>query len=1058
MRKVILTLLVVLAFVLNATAQTRTVTGKVTDEKGVPLAGVSVTTTDLKSGTKTDAQGNYSISVDEKTKNLVFSSINFETRTASAKAGATVSLVSSEKKLEEIVVVGYGTKSTREVTGSISKVAGAKIAGEPVASFEQALAGKTAGVQISLGSGVLADRTAIRVRGINSISSSSQPLVVIDGIPQIPVTNLNAFNTGNGTRFDPLALLNANDIESIEVLKDAGAAAIYGSRGSNGIILVTTKKGRKGAIRVSVDSKTSFSSAAKLPPLLNGDDFIAIQNEKGANRFGASSAYATMAKNSDVNGDGVNDRTNWNDYAYQSHAMTYDNAVSISGGAENLSVYGSVRYLKQQGITAGNGLQSGQARLNLDVTPKKWFKAGIQLAYTKTLNIGVLTDGFIAGTTVTGWQSVPTVSPFSPAGQFGYNLTSAGLLGLGNNTTVVGGVNFLPSASYYPNIAANTKLNRNNNTAEQVNATVYGEIQFVKGLKLTSKFGVQNLSNFEDQYSSPFVSGNGFTYNGLVQEQRQDYKSWVWQNYLNYDHVFASKHKVGFTAGTEYQRRNFNSQYTGAGNFTDPFFQNVIGGTYTNTQPGSTTVLDFTDGNISSNGLISYFGRVNYTFNNKYYVEGAVRSDGFSAFAKGKEFGTFKSVTLGWELTKESFLSNSRWLNFLKIRGSYGDVGNSNGIADYASKTLYRGAGYTSLNGLGITQAGNASLKWEKAKKTNVGVEAAVWKNRISVVADYFENDINDLILSAPTLYTVGIPNSSILYNIGGMTNKGTEFTLNITPVSTKDFTWTSSFNYTHIKNKVTGLVPANKNADIQGTYNVASVGKALGTYYMPKWAGVDAATGNPQWYAADGSIKRYNFGATGSALWTNEKGTPVAALAGSDYQYINKGGLPTFYGGWENNFTYKNFDLSIVANYQGGNYIYNASKSGMLTNQFSNNFTDILRRWQKPGDVTDIPRLWLNDQTANQVSTRFLEKGDFIRVRTITFGFSATKDIIEKIGFTNARFYVTVFNPFVITNYSGLDPDVNTSGTTQSNIALGIDSRGTPQPRTMTLGVNFTF
>ncbi len=1044
---------------ISTNAQQKTITGKVTDDKGLPLEGVTVAAG--KVGAKTDKEGNYNLSAPDKTKSLKFSIINFDTKTMSINGNVVNAVLAyTDKQLEEVVVIGaYGQiKTVRENTGAISKVFGNKISGEPVSSFDQALAGKTAGVQISLGSGVLADRTAIRVRGINSISTSSQPLIVIDGIPQNNAPNLNGFNSGNGTRFDPLALINPNDIESIEILKDAGSSVIYGSRAANGVILVNTKKGKNGTVRVTIDSKTSFSSPSSLPSLLNGDDFNTIQNEKGANRFGASSAYASMAKNSDIDGDGIPDRTNWNEYTYRSNAMTYDNSLSFSGGSDNMSLYGSARYIRQEGITVGNSLQTGQARLNIEVTPKKWFKTGLQAYYSKTENNGILTDGFIAGATITGWQSIPNVAVYNPSGPLGYNLTAAGLLGLGNNTSTIGGVNYLPSASYYPNIVSQLELNRNQNIAEQINATVYAEIQFIKGLKFTTKVGIQNISNLEDQYSSPFNAGLGFTYNGLVQDQRQDRKQWVWQNYLNFDKLIAKKHKVSFTGAIENQKNSFQSQYTGAGNFTDPFFRNIVDNAYTNTQPGSTTILDFTGGNLRNNGLISYIGRVGYSYNSKYFIEGSLRRDGYSAFGEDNKFGNFSSISAAWDVTKEAFMANFKFLSLFKIRGSIGTVGNSNGITDYASRTLFSGASYTSLNGLGITQAGNSTLRWESAKKSDIGFEAKFLKNRINVVYDYFETDISNLILAAPTLYTVGIPSSSIFYNIGGMTNKGYEITLNLTPVQTKDFTWLSSFNFTSINNRVTALVSSNNNADIVSGVNVASVGKPLGTFFIPNWAGVDAATGNPQWYGANGAIKRYNFGATGTAIWTDDKGTPTSALSGGDFQYQNKGGLPTYYGGWSNTFTYKQFDLNIDINYQGGNYVYNSSKAGMLTNAFSNNFTAIKDRWQKPGDITDIPKLWLGDNTANQASTRWLEKGDFIRIRTVGIGYSLAPYLLQKIGFSAARFYVQSFNPYVRTKYSGLDPDVNTAGTIQSNTALGIDNRASPQTRTITLGVAASF
>lgn len=1058
MRKVT-SLFFLLLVMLMLHAQQRVITGKVVDDKGNPVANATISVKGTSTLVMSGDDGSFTVPVAVNSKTLVVSYVGMADREISigSSNSVTVALTQTGRDLQEVVVVGYGTKTVREISGAMSKVSGAKVAAEPVSSFQQALAGKTAGVQISLGTGVLADRTAIRVRGINSISSSSQPLIVIDGIPQNPATNLNGFNSGNGTRFDPLSMVNPNDIESIDVLKDAGASVIYGSRASNGVILITTKKGRKGSVKTTIDSKAGWAVASKTPDLLNASEFISITNEKGANRFGANSAYANMARVSDIDGDGHNDETNWNDMIYRT-AFTTDNTISLSGGAEKLSFYGSARFLKQEGITIGNRLTTGQTRLNIDVSPKNWFKSGLQIAYNKTKNNGILSDGFIAGTSVSGWMAPPNVSVQNPSHITGYNLTANGLLGLGNNVTSVNGVSFLPNASYFNNVVPTIKFSRNDNTADDIRANIYGEIQPVRNVKLTSKFGMQNISNFEDQYSPPFINGLGSAYNGLIQNMRRFFEQWVWQNYANYDFTLNNVHKIGLTAGTEYQKNLFRFSYNGAANFTDPFYVHVVTGAYTNSLPNSTSVLDLTDGNINENASISYFGRASYTFASKYFVEGSLRRDGFSGFGAGYQFGTFPSISLGWDVTREGFLNDVAWLNHLKIRGSYGTVGNSNGVGNYGSLTLFGGASYTSLNGLRITQAGNQDLRWEKSTKTNIGFDANLWNNRVNIVADYFVNDINDLILQAPTLHTVGIPLSSITTNTGGMYNKGIELTLNATPYTSKSFNWTTSFNFTRIKNRVTGLIPTNNHADLTSSIAVASVDKPLGTFFLPRWAGVDAATGNPMWYAKNGSIKRYNFGATGANLWTDDKGTPVAALGTADYVYLDKSGLPNFYGGWDNTFSYKAFDLNIAAVYQGGNYIYNASKSSMLSNQFTNNFSSILDRWQKPGDNTDVPRLWLNDNTANQSSTRFLEKGDFLRIRTITLGYNFERNILNKIGVDGARFYVQAFNPLVFTKYSGLDPDVSTNGTSQNNIALGLDNRATPQFRSTTIGINITF
>jgi len=686
----------------------------------------------------------------------------------------------------------------------------------------------------------------------------------------------------------------------------------------------------------------------------------------------------------------------------------------------------------------------------------------MELSYTKTLNNGILSDRYTAGSTV-GWQAFPNVAVRNPAGPAGYNLTTTtpiGIMGWGNNlrTVSVNGTNTALFSAVNP-IAA-VDLTRQNNTAQEIRANIYGEIQPIKGLKLTTKFGIQYLDNLEDQYTSPYLSGLGQPYNGLVQDQDQQNRLWDWQNYLSYDKLFG-KHKVSFVGGSEYQKNNYFYLYTGAANFSDPFFKYIIDNAYTNVQPGTNppVTLNLTGGNLNSSGLESYFGRLSYSFASKYFIEGSLRRDSYSGFGQDYKWGTFPSVSLGWEITKENFMRDIRFLDYMKIRGSYGKVGNSRGVGPYDSYTLYGGAAYAAVTGLGNIQAGNAALRWESSNKTDIGFDATFLKGKFNLTVDYFKNDINNLILKAPTLYTVGIPGSGIISNIGGMYNKGLEITLGANLFVTKDFRWTSSLNYTNIKNKVTGLIPSNGNADlgsIETTFYYASVGRALGVTKLPVWAGVDAATGNPMWYAKDGSIKRYNF-AAGSGTWTDDKGNPVGALTSDDNVYQeNKSGLPKWYGGWDNTFSYKNFDLSISLMYQGGNYLYNQTRATLLSNAFLNNTTEIKNRWTKAGDKTDIARLWLLDNTANQASTRFLEKGDFLKVRTISISYNMGKNIMNKIGFESLRLFGQVFNAFTITGYKGADPEVNTNRF--DNIGVGYDLRNVPQNRTFTFGIQASF
>lgn len=1040
----------------SAMAQDRTITGTVTDqEDGKPLPGVTVRIKGTKIGTQTSANGKYSLGVPQGTTSIEFSYLGYVTQSKAVGAGdvVNIAIVSDSKALTEVVVVGYGVRAVKDVNGAIGSVSGKQIAEQPVESFDKALSGKTAGVQISSSGGTLGDGVSIRVRGVNSISTSSLPLVVIDGIPTSSAENLNGFNSGNGTRYDPLALINPNDIESIEVLKDAGAAVLYGSRAANGVILVTTKKGKNGTSKIEVSSKVSFSTASNKPNLLGGDDFNTINNEKVKNKYGATAPI--VAKDSDIDGDGVPDRTDWMDEVFRL-GTSYDNNVSVSGGSDKASYYGSVRYADQTGILYGNKLKTGSARINLDVRPKKWLRSGVELSFTKSLNYGLLTDGYLAGAAISGYNAPPTVSVYNPAGPKGYNLTTAapiGYLGLGNNITSVNGTSLIGNRVYNP--IATIDLQRNQNTPQQIIGNVFMEVSPIAGLKITSKFGIDYISNFEDQYSTPLIAGLGLSYGGLVQDQILSRDQWVWQNFATYDKTIAEKHRISLTGGAEYQYNKNRLIYVSANNFADPFFQDVLDGAYTGTVPGTEEILLASGGSLNSTGLESYFGRAGYTFDNKYFIEGAFRADAFSGFGEANKWGKFPSVSAGWVASEESFLQDNKYIDYLKFRGSYGLVGNSRGVSAYAARTLYSGGAYTSVNGFSSSQLGNANLKWEASKKFNIGFDLNTLDKRVNIVVDYFSTNVSDLILNAPVLYTVGVPNSTIISNIGTMRNRGIEFTLNTVNIKKKDFSWTSSFNYTFVKNKVLSLVTTNNNADLPSASTVASIGRPLGTYKLYNWAGVDPNNGYPMWYAADGSTRTWN---QVTSKYMNADGTDGKALTAADQQYQEgKTGTPTWYGGFDNTFTYKDFDLGFSFVYQGGNYLYNSSYSGLLTNTFQNNDARIMDRWTTPGQVTDVPRVSSGDNPSNQASTRFLEKGDFLRLRTIAIGYNLKPLWAEKAGMSNMRISAQVYNAFVITGYSGVDPEVN-SNRNNSNLATGYDNRAIPQPRTFTLALNASF
>lgn len=1048
-------------------AQSRSVSGRVTDQKtGEGLPGVTVLLKGTANGVSTTADGNFVLTVPTTDGTLTFSSVGYTTqeRQLGSETQFRINLAADAKQIDEVVVTGYGgSQDVKDITGSISKVGAQAFLNQPVQSFDQALTGRTAGVQINSTGGALADQTAIRIRGVNSISNGAGPLIVVDGVPINTRDNANTFNGGNGTRYNPLADINPNDIESVEVLKDASAAAIYGSRAANGVLIITTKRGKAGQNRVSVNSYIGFQQAVRKPNLLEADDFITINNEKAANRSAGSALNgirnpnipATIAAFPDLNGDGTPDRvdTNWLDQIFRT-GVIQDYQLALSGGTDKASYYGSGNWTDQKGILYANRLRRGSFRLNVDVTPKPWLKAGISGSYSKTLNNGVLTDGYLAGATFSGYNAPPNLPVYNADGS--YYLNPIGNLGNGGNN--IGYV-----LNNYNNVRGVLDLQRNDNISQRTLANGYLTIIPIKGLSLTSRYGIDYLSNFEDQYSSPVLSGLGRALGqGLVQDNQLNRNQFNWQNYVNYDRTFGTNHSLGLTAGVEFQETDEKQIYTPAADFADPKFKEILDGLFTSMLSGG--------GSHIRNGFQSYFGRANYSFGSRYYLSFSARYDGSSVFGADNRYGFFPGGSVGWRISDEKFFqawNSAGRVNDLKLRASYGLVGNSNGIGSYASRTLIGGGQYADANGFSITQVGNPALRWETSKKLDIGIDASFLDNRLGLVVDYFNNQISGLALAAPALRTTGVPNTTslttatIIRNVGEMYNRGLEVTLNTVNVrAANGFQWTSSFNATWIKNRVEALATPN---DIISGQQRASAGRALSVYYLPVWAGVNPANGNAQFYAADGTIKQYDaaYATTNAAgtttttgRWLTQAGDATSAISTADYQYQQKGGIPTWYGGFDNTFSFKGIELGIFLQYSGGNYIYNATRSGLMTTFLNNNIAEIKDRWTTPGQETNVQKLVLQDNVSTQASTRWLENGNFLRFRQVSLGYNLPKNLATRFGLNNLRVYGLIQNLYAFTKYTGTDPEVNSNRT--NNISYGTDNRSTPQPRSFTLGLNF--
>jgi TonB-linked SusC/RagA family outer membrane protein len=1038
-------------------AQTRAVSGRVIDQKtGEGLPGATVLLKGTTTGISTNADGNFTLTVPDNGGTLVISSVGMVTQEIPLgnRTTVSVSLATDNKQLTEVVVTGYGgSQDVKDITGSIATVKAEKLLLQPVVSVDQALQGRVAGLNVNTTSGTLGDVSAIRIRGANSLSNSSQPLVVLDGVP------LNTTDQGNvlNTRYNPLADINPNDIASVEVLKDASASAIYGSRAANGVLVITTKRGKSGTNRVSVNSFYGLQQAVRTPKLLNGDDFELINNEKAANaRVGSVGAPGNIGNTSipaggiaadiDVNGDGIPDRTDWIKEIFRT-GRQQNYQAALSGGNEFATYYGSADWNDQQGIIIQNRLRRGSGRLSLDLTPKKWLKAGTTLSYAKTYNQGVNGEGALAGATVSGYTAPPNVPVYNPDGT--YYLNNLGNLGNGNNALPG---SYAPNAYY--NIPAVLRLNRNDNTSERTLGNVYLTVIPLKGLSLTTKYGIDYNTNFEDQYSSPIIGDLGRAYNGLVQDYNTTRTQFNWQNYVNYDRVFADKHNVSLTAGAEYQETRTKRIYSVANDFADPRFQSILDNLSSGTLTGG--------GQEFNVGFQSYFARANYNFADKYYASFVIRSDASSVYGADNQRGYFPSGSVGWRISQESFLKNVTFLNDLKIRGSYGLVGNSNGLGSYAARTLIGGGRYTDLNGFSPTQVGNPELKWETSKKLDVGFDAAFLSNRLNVTFDYYNNNIDGLALAARVLATTGIPGTSITRNIGSMFNRGVELAINTTNVRMENsFTWSTNFNISVNRNRITALATP---TDIISGNQRAQINNQLGVYFLPRWAGVNPANGNAMFLDANDNVKQFDAaysanGTTNSGRWLTMNGDVTTAITTADYKYTDKTGYPVYYGGFDNTFSFKGVELGIFLQYSGGNLIYDGYRSALLSTSLQNNTEEIKNRWTTPGQETDIQKLVLRDVVSGMASTRWLEKGDFLRVRQLSLGYNFQQGVLNTLHLNNLRAYVLVQNVYNFTGYRGLDPEVNsnttsTSGTTQ-NVAYGVDGRSLPVPRSFTFGLN---
>ncbi len=959
----------------SAQSQEKTITGTVTDQDGLALPGVNIVVLETTNGTQTDFDGNYSIVANEG-QVLLFTYIGQTDvrRTIGPQNVINVQMQEDAQALEEVVVVGYGNQEERKIIQNVGIVKEEAIENLQVVSADQLLQGQSAGTQIVNASGVLGSAAVIRVRGVNSINSGSQPLIVIDGVP-ITDTEGNTLNRGGNTGINPLSYVNPNDIESLTVLKDAGATSIYGSRGANGVILINTKKGRRNSkATMTLDVSTQFSQSTDVPDILTADEFRQFKSEVATIQNGG-----TLVSPEDLGLGAIGSGgTDWLG-GVQRTGISQNYNLGIRGGGEKTSFFFGLDFQDSQGFIIGNDQQRAGARINIDTDITDWMKAGMNLGVTNNRLNRVGIENNINAPFTTAFLQSPVVPAFDADG------------------------NFVQSGSFIPNIFARVALNTDELKTFRVIGNAFTEISPIPELTWRSEFGVDKLSLEEFIRNAEFNSPGGFAQQIFANEDR-----WLTNQTLNYTDTFGEDHSLTVLLGLNYEETlRTRSNVSSTGFLTDDL---------RNLGSGSTpTVLN---GDRFPSRLFGLFSRLSYDYKGKYLVEGSVRRDGSSRFGANNRFGYFWSAAAGWTLSEEPFIRDLNFFDFLALRASIGTVGNDR-LGTFPSLGLFNAGpigDYNGESGVIPNQPENPDLKWEESKTIDVGLKSTFLNGRITFNASYFKKTTSDLLLNQVLPPQTGF--ATISRNIGEMENAGWEFELNTVNVRSENFQWRTSLNLTTIDNKVLKL---NEDAAtdpqgrriIDGAIQRAIEGGSLNNFYLIRYVGVNPQTGDAEWLDADGNI---------------------TLNPGSDDRVVTGSPLPDFSGGMTNTFNYKNFDLSVLVNYSYGNDVVIDGLRFADGNDAIGGIVNIRRQnlnfWRQPGDNAFLPSPTSSTfNLFNQRSSLQQLDASYLRVKNVTLGYNLPQEALDRLGglFTGIRIYLTGTNLFTLKKdeMEGIDPEV---------------------------------
>lgn len=983
-----------------------TITGTVTGERGDALPGVNIFIKNTTIGTISEFDGKYSISIPSDAQFIVFSYIGFLTIEEPINNRNIIDVVLKEdtKQLEEIVVTGYSSQKKADVIGSISSIDPKVVQDMPIIGLDQALQGQVSGVSVTQSSGTPGGGIMVRIRGNSSISSANQPLYIVDGIP-IRDGGLSTRSFG-GQNDNALSTINPNDIESMEILKDASAKAIYGSRAANGVVIITTKRGK-------IDTPTTFDIDIQRG-IINPTNSVDVLDASQLLQLQREALFNAGEDPNDAGIPGVTDgvNTNWQDEVMR-QAIVQQYQLSTRGGSEKTQFYLSAAYRDEEGVMLNNKFSRATFATNIDHKATNRLSFGLNLNLGRTKNNRVKGDNFLDGVYNAAITSLPYYEPYDENGKL----------------IVPGDAGYAEIPNFNP--VGQAIEPRFDTYATKMLGGIYAKYEIIPNLFFISKFNADYTSTIEDQFEPTTTAIGGW----LESVQRQgygvysttEYSTLLNNNVLTYSTSIGDVHDISGLVGTEFISRTYRSGSTTGILFPSDDFTYLT---------SSGLILDGSS-YLDNSGLISFFGELNYKYKSKYLAKISARYDGSSRFGEDRKYGFFPAFSVGWRMTEEDFLSGISWLDDLKLRASYGltgneRIGNFQYLATWGATTAYNG-----VPGVGPATLGNPNLGWEQNTEFDVGADIAFLSGRIQFVFDYYYNVTNNLLLNEALPYTTGF--GSILGNLGEVTNEGMEFTVTTVNID-KTLHWTTQFNISANRNIVQKLATDEPQFSGYTTFtnstHIVATGKPLGTFWGLKYLGVDPGTGDAIYYDKNNDGK----------------------LTANDGTYIGDA-EPDFYGGFTNNLTYKGFDFSAFFQFSSGNQLINFGNTTLLNSgeEIKNNQSiKALERWQKEGDITSIPKYEFGNTENNRFSSRFIEDASYLRLKNVALGYSFNQEILAKLKMKKLRVYASATNIWTLTNYSGADPEVNSLD--GSTTAQGLDLYTFPQVKTILVGINIGF